>query len=64
MEVIVKMRNKKITVRLNENEEKALEALREAISRQHHLDVNHSDVIRQAIAYLYHSASKGSEDKK
>lgn len=61
-EVIIVTKKKKITFRLDENTEVAIEQLQKAMSDQLMTEVTEAQVIRSAIAYYYNQAVKSATD--
>lgn len=51
MEVVLLMKEKRLTVRLSENDEKKLKELKEELENSHHMEHTDSDIIRFAISY-------------
>lgn len=60
MEVCLVMKQKKVSVRISEEEEAALELLKKAYKETHQLELTDSELIRQAIRNLVETA-KGRE---
>lgn len=61
-EVVIVTKKKKITFRLDDNTEVAIEQLQKAMSNQLMTEVTEAQVIRSAIAYYYNQAVKSSTD--
>lgn len=63
LEVVLEMKNVKRSVRFSEEEEMMIESLKKAFSEQHHLELSDSDVLRQALRFMYCEATKKKEDQ-
>ena len=61
-EVVIVTKKKKITFRLDDNTEVAIEQLQKAMSNQLMTEVTEAQVIRSAIAYYYNQAVKNTTD--
>lgn len=61
-EVVIVTKKKKITFRLDDNTEVAIEQLQKAMSNQLMTEVTEAQVIRSAIAYYYNQAVKNTMD--
>lgn len=61
MEVILMLKNKRVSVRLSDKEEQIIVQLKKAFSEQHHVELSDSDIVRQALAFMYNSSTGGKE---
>jgi len=61
MEVLLMTKNKRISVRLSEQEEKIIDLMKKAFLEQHHVELSDSDIVRQALTFMYNSSVGGDE---
>lgn len=61
MEVLLLVKNKRISVRLSDKEAQVIDELKEAFYNEHLLSLSDSDIVRQALLFVYTVKCEGVE---